>query len=76
MHPVSLLVAILVLLHQPCTRNRATAALLLSRVARHAALSADEREACLNLLDELERETPAAPTVPRPRRHARPFPAF
>lgn len=60
MHPVSLLVATLVMLRHPCTRNHATAALLLSRVARHTALSADEREACLNLLEELEREMPSA----------------
>ena len=58
MHPVSLLVAILVMLRHPCTRNQSTAALLLSRVARHAALSPAEREACLALLDELEGEVP------------------
>lgn len=76
MHPASLLVAILVLLRQPCARNRATAALLLSRVARHAALSDEERKACLHVLDELERDAPAAPTVQWPRRRARSFAAF
>lgn len=64
MHPVSLLVATLVMLRHPCTRNRATATLLLARVAKHAALSADEREACLNLIDELECEAaPAQETL-------------
>lgn len=58
MSQVSLLVAILVMLRHPCPRNRAIAALLLARAARHAALSDAEREDCLNLLDELERETP------------------
>lgn len=60
MTPASLLVAILVMLRHPCARNRATAALLLSRVARHTGLSAKEREVCLNLLDELEGEAPPA----------------
>jgi hypothetical protein len=53
MHPISLLVTVLAMLRHPCTRNRATAALLLSRVAQHTALSAEERETCLNLADEL-----------------------
>ena len=63
MHPVSLLVATLVMLRHPCSRNRATASLLLARVAEHAALSADEREACLNLIDELECEATPAPAA-------------
>jgi len=60
MHPISLLVATLVMLRHPCTRSRATASLLLARVADHAALSAEEREACLNLIDELECEAAQA----------------
>jgi len=54
MHSASLLVAVLVMLRRPCTRNRVTAAMLLARAARDTALSPDEREACLNLVDELE----------------------
>ncbi|MEW5967331.1 MAG: hypothetical protein AB1720_10125 [Pseudomonadota bacterium] len=50
----SLLVAALVVLRQPCTRNKATARLLLERAAEHDSLSLAEREACLNLADELD----------------------
>jgi len=56
MHPTSLLVAALVMLRHPCARNLATASLLLSRAAQHAALSPAERETCQCLLDELEQE--------------------
>lgn len=65
MHPASLLVAALVMLRHPCTRNRITASLLLARAARDAALSPAEREACLNLLDELERDAPSVQLVQR-----------
>jgi hypothetical protein len=54
MHPTSLLVAALVMLRHPCTRNQATATLLLARVAQHTELSPAERETCLSLVDELE----------------------
>ncbi len=83
MHPASLLVAALVMLRHPCTRNRITASLLLARAARDAALSPAEREACLNLVDELEHDAPTAsmtqePTTQRqaPRRYAKSFTAF
>lgn len=55
-HPVSLLVAALVMLRSPCTRNKATAQLLLERAAEHNELSVPEREACLSLADELDVE--------------------
>ncbi|MBU1222878.1 MAG: hypothetical protein KKA22_06945 [Gammaproteobacteria bacterium] len=86
MHPASLLVAALVMLRHPCTRSRITASLLLARAAQDTALSPAEREACLNLVDELEHDAPAAPiaqeeTTQRhtPRRNAKSFnraPAF
>ena len=53
----SLLVAALVLLRQPCTRNRASARLLLDRAAEHDSLSAAEREACRNLADDLDSDS-------------------
>jgi hypothetical protein len=56
MHPTSLLVAALVMLHRPCTRNRAAASRLLAHAAEHAALSPTERETCLTLIDELEQD--------------------
>lgn len=52
----SLLVAALVLLRQPCTRNKASARLLLDRAAESTALSLAEREACRNLADDLDRD--------------------
>lgn len=61
MHSASLLVAALVMLRRPCARNRITASMLLARAARDTALSPAEREACLNLVDELERDAPSAP---------------
>lgn len=61
MHPTSLLVAALVMLRHPCTRNQATASLLLARAAQHSALSPAERETCLGLVDELECAAPLAP---------------
>lgn len=54
----SLLVAALVMLRHPCNRNQATAQLLLERAAEHSELTPAEREACLELADELERERP------------------
>jgi len=54
MHSASLLVAALVMLGRPCTRNRITAAMLLTRAAQNTELSPAEREACLSLVDELE----------------------
>lgn len=54
MHPASLLVAALVMLRHPCTRNRTTAAMLLTRAAQDSALNPAEREVCLSLVDELE----------------------
>lgn len=57
-HPAPLLVAALVMLHHPCSRNKATARLLLERAAEHAGLTPAEREACRNLADDLEVERP------------------
>jgi hypothetical protein len=54
MPPTSILVAALVMLHRPCTRNQATAALLLARAAQDSALSAAERDTCQRLADELD----------------------
>lgn len=54
MHSTTLLVAALVMLRRPCTRNRITAAMLLARAAQNTELSPAEREACLSLVDELE----------------------
>lgn len=74
-HSASLLVAALVMLRHPCTRNKATARLLLERASEHTELSPAEREACLNLADDLdiERPEPAALRIPRPDA-PRPFP--
>jgi hypothetical protein len=55
-HPTSLLVAALLMLRHPCTRNRAAASLLLARAAEHATLSPAERETCLILIDELDQD--------------------
>jgi len=57
----SLLVAALVVLRQPCARNKATARLLLERAAEYDSLTPVEREACRNLADDLdiERTEPA-----------------
>jgi len=52
-HPVSLLVAALVMLRQPCARNRSAARLLLERAAEHAELTPAEREACRSVADDL-----------------------
>lgn len=54
----SLLVAALVVLRQPCARNRATARLLLERAAECDSLTVVEREACRNLADDLDIERP------------------
>jgi hypothetical protein len=68
----SLLVAALVMLRHPCSRNRATARLLLERAAEHSELTPAEREACLNLADDLDCERPDPPMV----RRCRPLPAI
>lgn len=60
MHSASLLVAALVMLRRPCARNRITASMLLARAAQDDALSPAEREACLNLVDELELDPPGS----------------
>ncbi|MCD6706492.1 MAG: hypothetical protein LT080_08585 [Thiobacillus sp.] len=64
----SLLVAALVMLRRPCARNKATAQLLLERAAEHSELTPAEREACLNLAEDLdiERPEPALIRTPRP----------
>lgn len=73
----SLLVAALVVLRQPCARNKATARLLLERAAEYDSLTPVEREACRNLADDLdtERADPApirAPTNTTRHTHAAP----
>lgn len=67
-HSASLLVAALVMLRRPCARNKATAQLLLERAAEHSELTPAEREACLNLAEDLdiERPEPAMVRTPRP----------
>ncbi|MEW6400168.1 MAG: hypothetical protein B7Z35_15285 [Hydrogenophilales bacterium 12-61-10] len=57
-HPASLLVAALVMLRHPCSRNQATARLLLERAAEHAELTPVEREACRSLADDMHVERP------------------
>jgi hypothetical protein len=52
-HPAPLLVAALVLLRHPCLRNEAKAALLLQRASLSNELSHGEREACLELAEDL-----------------------
>lgn len=72
----SLLVAALVLLRQPCTRNKASARLLLDRAAGSAALSPAERDACRNLADDLDIDEAQSasirthPSAPLSDRHA------
>lgn len=75
----SLLVAALVILRQPCARNKATARLLLERAAEYDSLSPAEREACRDLADDLDIEhaEPAlvrAPINTTRHRHAAPNP--
>lgn len=62
-HASSLLVAALVLLRHPCTRNKASARLLLDRAAGHDSLTPVEREACRNLADDLDIESEEKPPV-------------
>lgn len=69
MQPTSLLVAALLMLRHPCTRNQATASLLLTRAAEHTALSSAEREACLSLIDELECDELSAPMASEAKLH-------
>jgi hypothetical protein len=77
MQPTSLLVAALLLLRHPCTRNKLTASILLNRAAKDTALSPADREACLSLVDELESDdalsSPAGPAVKAHRHHGWPF---
>jgi hypothetical protein len=54
----SLLVTALVMLRRPCARNKATAQLLLKRAAEHSELTPAEREACLDLADDLDCDHP------------------
>lgn len=71
----SLLVAALVMLRRPCARNKATAQLLLERAAEHTSLTPAEREACLNLADDLDIERPE-PAVVRTPASTRPAPGL
>lgn len=64
-HPVSLLVAALVLLRHPCARSKTAARLLLERAAENAELTWAEREACQNLVDDLELDEPTSPAAHR-----------
>ena len=57
----SFLVAALVVLRQPCARNKATARLLLERAAEYDSLTLIEREACRALADDLDIEREPAP---------------
>ncbi len=61
----SLLVAALVVLRHPCTRNQATARLLLQRASEQDSLSHAEREACRNLADDLDMQRQEAHPLPR-----------
>ena len=63
----SLLVAALVMLRRPCNRNQATAQLLLERAAEHSELTPAEREACLNLAEDLDIERPGPALIRTPR---------
>lgn len=72
-HTSSLLVAALVMLRHPCSRNMATARFLLERAAEHEELSPAEREACRSLADELDNEPaeqPIRPALAKPARLA------
>jgi hypothetical protein len=63
------------MLRHPCTRNKATAQLLLERAAEQTELTPAEREACRNLADDLDSERPD-PTVPRTPASTRPAPGL
>jgi hypothetical protein len=71
-HTSSLLVAALVMLRHPCSRNKATAQFLLERAAEHADLSPAEREACRSLADDLDNEPAEQPVVPTSAKPAKP----
>ena len=71
----SLLVAALVMLRRPCARNKVAAQLLLKRAAEHSELMPAEREACLNLVEDLDIERPE-PTLIRAHRPAAPLAAL
>jgi hypothetical protein len=61
--PATLLVAALVMLNHPCTRNRSVASLLLKRAAEDPQLTPVERDACAALADELD-DAPDVATMP------------
>lgn len=62
-HSVSILVAALVMLRHPCSRNKATARFLLERAAEHSELTPAERDACRSLAEDLD-NGPAEYTKP------------
>jgi len=62
-HSVSILVAALVMLRHPCSRNKATARFLLERAAEHSELTPAERDACRALAEDLDND-PAVYTKP------------
>ena len=53
-HSASILVAALVMLRHPCSRNKATARFLLERAAEHSELTPAERDACRSLAEDLD----------------------
>ncbi|MBU2642378.1 MAG: hypothetical protein Q7U80_05185 [Thiobacillus sp.] len=72
-HSASILVAALVMLRHPCSRNKATARFLLERAAEHSELTPAERDACRSLADELDND-PADFTTAHPSRPVQPPP--
>lgn len=72
-HTSSLLVAALVMLRHPCSRNKATAQLLLERAAENAELSPAEREACRTLADDLDNEQAEPAVVHTSNKSAKPM---
>jgi hypothetical protein len=60
------------MLRHPCSRNMATAQLLLERAAEHEELSPAEREVCRSLADELDNEPAEQPIRPAIAKPARP----
>ena len=55
-HSALILVAALVMLRHPCSRNKATARFILERAAEHSELTPAERDACRSLADELDND--------------------
>jgi len=72
-HSASILVAALVMLRHPCSRNKATARFLLERAAEHSELTPAERNACRSLADELDND-PVDFTTAHPSRPVQPPP--